>query len=72
MVSRIARILRRHQENEHSDIHKLASDYLDAELDEDKAANVKSHLDMCPPCAAFIETLRTTIRLLSTLGKEKA
>jgi anti-sigma factor RsiW len=40
------------------------SEYLDGEIDEDGCAHVDAHLADCPPCRAFLESLRRTVRLV--------
>ncbi len=46
------------------------SEYLDEELPPDLCARIESHLDDCPPCRAFLESLRNTVRWLDTLPSE--
>ena len=43
------------------------SEYLDEELDPDLCGGVEAHLDGCPPCQAFLESLRRTIDLIGSL-----
>ena len=64
MVARVLGLFGRKREDEHTRTRNLASDYIDGELDADTASSTKSHLDMCPPCRSFFETLRATITLL--------
>jgi RNA polymerase sigma-70 factor (ECF subfamily) len=40
------------------------SEYLDGELDPGMCAEVEEHLGGCPPCEAFLESLRRTVALL--------
>jgi anti-sigma factor RsiW len=40
------------------------SDYLDRDLDPDTCARIERHLDDCPPCKAFLESLRRTVDLV--------
>ena len=42
------------------------SEYLDGELSETTCAGVEDHLGDCPPCRAFLESLRRTVRLVET------
>ena len=49
------------------DVFGRLSDYLDEELDSDRFRRVTEHLDDCPPCQAFCESLRRTIALLGTV-----
>lgn len=43
------------------DIFARLSDYLDDELDADFCARLEEHMDDCPPCRAFLESLRRTV-----------
>ena len=78
MVSRIVSIFRRKdREPDCDEVRDISSDYIDGELDEGelderRAGRVKSHLDGCAPCNAFIRTLRATINLLRSTPKEQA
>lgn len=40
-------------------------DYLDGQLPEDQAAVFEKHLEMCPPCKAYLETYRKSVDLTS-------
>ena len=53
-------------------VRDLSSDYIDGELDGSRVEQVKSHLEKCGPCTAFINTLRATIRLLRGMPKREA
>ncbi len=44
---------------------KLSSAYLEEELPPQKYSAIQSHLARCAPCRAFIETLASTIGMLS-------
>ncbi len=72
MVSRISRLFRRDDENEHVKARGFASDYIDGDLDEEAAKGVESHLAICPPCTAFFETLKATVKLLGSQTKKDA
>lgn len=50
---------------EHPD--RLLSAYLDGELPPDERARVRAHLDGCPVCAARLEELAATARLVAAL-----
>ncbi|MFQ5450531.1 MAG: anti-sigma factor family protein [Nitrospinaceae bacterium] len=48
----------------------LLSDYLDGELNPKTSADLEEHFQDCPPCIAFLNTLRSTTDLArDTLGK---
>jgi RNA polymerase sigma-70 factor (ECF subfamily) len=44
-------------------IFALLSEYLDHELPEDLCREIEAHIADCPPCVAFVESLRKTIEL---------
>lgn len=41
----------------------LLSEYLDAELPAETCDQIAAHLENCPPCVAFMESLRKTVEL---------
>lgn len=43
------------------------SEYLDGELEAGLCADLEDHLDDCPPCRAFLQSLRRTIDLTRDL-----
>ncbi|GAC1358826.1 MAG: hypothetical protein NVS3B10_24120 [Polyangiales bacterium] len=43
-------------------IEELLSSYVDGELDNATAQSLELHLQMCPPCAAFLRTFTATKR----------
>ena len=53
------------------DVVELVSDYLDGALDEDRRADVEAHLADCDGCTAYLEQIRTTIRLTGMLAEEQ-
>jgi hypothetical protein len=57
-------------------IHELVrgqlSDYLDDALAESDRRRVEGHLAACPPCTAYLNTLRATVRALGVLPAPKA
>ena len=72
MVSRVLRFLMRRNIEDCKEVRGLASDYIDDDLEQVVRDRVKSHLDWCPPCNAFVRTLRTTVGLLKAAPKAKA
>ncbi len=46
------------------------SEYLDGELDEAFCSEVEAHLEDCPSCRDFLESLRRTVGLLGRLPAE--
>ena len=55
-----------------TEVRESSSDYIDGELPRSYAGRIRSHLDSCPPCDAFVRTLRATVGLLRSLPKERA
>ena len=47
------------------DTRQLSSDYLEENLPPKKLAAIQSHLSNCGPCRAFVDTLASTIGMLS-------
>ena len=43
------------------------SDYLDGEVPAEIRAEIEGHLGACPPCEAFLESLRRTVGLVRDL-----
>lgn len=37
------------------------SEYLDGELDPEMCSRLEGHIEDCPPCVAFLESLRRTV-----------
>ena len=54
------------------EVHKLSSDYLEEDLAPPKRSAFLAHLDNCGPCRAFVDTLATTIGILSRFPKMSA
>jgi anti-sigma factor RsiW len=46
---------------------ELVTAYLDGALPADVRAAFEAHLAECPGCAAYLEQMRTTIRILAGL-----
>ena len=73
MVSRLIDMLRGgNRELDCPRVRELSSDYIDGELDQPRAKKVRSHLDWCRPCRAFVNTLRATVNLLRATPKSQA
>jgi anti-sigma factor RsiW len=45
------------------EIFALLSEYLDRELPEEICREIDAHIAGCPPCVAFVESLRKTVEL---------
>ncbi len=73
MVSHLGRLFgRSKKEDEHAQVRRLSSDYIDCELDQEAVNTVEGHLAWCPPCEAFIATLRATVGLLGSSEMRQA
>jgi anti-sigma factor RsiW len=53
------------------EIFARLSEYLDDELDPGFCDRVEGHLEDCPPCQAFLESLRRTVGLVGSLPRAK-
>ena len=51
------------------EVRRLSSEYLEEELPPRKYSAIQFHLSRCGPCKAFVETLASTIGLLSRLPR---
>lgn len=49
------------------EIFSQLSEYLDGELDPGLCDRMQGHLDDCPPCRAFLDSLRRTVRAIRDL-----
>jgi anti-sigma factor RsiW len=47
-------------------IEQLLSSYVDGELDAHTSQHLELHMQMCPPCAAFLRTFLATKRCTRT------
>ncbi len=73
MPLRIPRLFRRRRidpDCEH--VRNVSSEFIDGELSEAEEARVTAHTGWCPPCDAFINTLRATVSLLRAAPKREA
>ena len=55
-----------------NEVRKLSSDYLDEDLAPTKRSVIQAHLSNCGPRRAFVDTLASTIGLLSRIPKVSA
>ena len=53
------------------DIFARLSEYIDGELDVDLCSRLEEHMDDCPPCLAFLESLRRTVGLTRQLPDQE-
>jgi anti-sigma factor RsiW len=56
----------------HELVREQLSDYLDDALGESTRRRIDGHLAGCPPCVAYLGTLRVTVRGLQQLPAAKA
>jgi anti-sigma factor RsiW len=47
------------------------SEYLDGELDPEICSGIEDHMGDCPPCQAFLESLRRTVNLVRDLPDQE-
>ena len=52
------------------EIVELLTEYVEGALPADRRARVEAHLSGCAGCTAFLEQLRTTVRLVGHLADE--
>jgi predicted anti-sigma-YlaC factor YlaD len=48
------------------EVRAASSDYIDEDLGERQRARIDSHLEKCPLCRAFINTMLATVNLLKS------
>ena len=63
---------RKRREDEHVEVRNLSSDYIEGDLDQETEDRINAHLEWCPPCRTFIETLRATVKLLGLSKRQQA
>ncbi|PLX41425.1 MAG: hypothetical protein C0608_05680 [Deltaproteobacteria bacterium] len=52
------------------EILEKLSEYIDEELDPSMCDEIDEHMGDCPPCVAFMNTLKKTVKLYNTSGDE--
>ncbi|MCH8107386.1 MAG: zf-HC2 domain-containing protein [Chloroflexi bacterium] len=65
MVFRLLSKIFRRNEVDCKETRRSSSDYLDETLPPRKLAAIQNHLSNCGPCRAFVDTLASTIGILS-------
>ena len=63
MISRLVRLFSR-RELDCGEVRAASSDFIDGDLSGAESSRIRSHLERCGPCAAFVRTLRATIDML--------
>ncbi len=61
----------RRNDSEHVKVRSLSSDYLEGNLSSSLGERVRTHLEKCGPCTAFVNGLSATIRMLSNMGEKE-
>jgi hypothetical protein len=56
----------------HELVREQLSEYLDGSLGESERRRIDGHLAGCPPCVAYLDTLRVTVRGVQQLPPAKA
>ena len=54
------------------EVRQRSSDYLEEELPPSKLAAIRTHLNNCGPCRSFVDTLASTIGILSRFPRSSA
>ena len=49
---------------------ELVTDWSEGALDENIRAEVEEHINICPPCAEYVEQMRMAVRLLRGVEQE--
>lgn len=52
------------------EILEKLSEYIDEEIDPKICDDIEKHMEGCSPCIAFLNTLKKTVKLYNTAGKE--
>ena len=52
------------------EVVEIVTDYLDGALTPEDRARMDAHLEACPPCALYVEQIRTTRRLAAEAEAE--
>ena len=52
------------------EVVRLVSDYLEGALTQPEAARFEAHIVMCDGCAAYLDQMRETIRLVGQLPEQ--
>ena len=71
MISRLVRLFRG-RELDCGEVRAAASEFIDGDLSTKESSRIRSHLERCGPCTAFVETLRATIEMLRSTASSGA
>lgn len=72
MVSRIVNFFRKDADVGCVDARNSASDYIDDDMEPALGRRIRAHLEKCPPCLSFFNTLRATVGLLRKMESRQA
>ena len=53
-----------------SELVELVTDYLEGRLEPAEVARFEAHLEVCPPCAVYLDQMRLTLRALGRIPEE--
>ena len=71
MISRLVRLFSR-RELDCNEVREASSDFIDDELSSAESSRIRSHLERCGPCTAFVNSLKTTIGMLRSTATSGA
>ena len=54
------------------DLVELVTDYLEGVVDEERRTTIEAHLQLCEPCATYVEQMRATKRNLGHVPVQEA
>lgn len=57
----------RHGIEECKELFERLSEYIDGELPQDLCSHIEGHMEDCPPCVAFLRSLRQAVDLVGDL-----
>jgi anti-sigma factor (TIGR02949 family) len=53
------------------DMFALLSEYLDQELEPQSCEEIERHLEHCPPCIEFVESLKRSVKVCRDCGGQE-
>ncbi|MBL8233549.1 MAG: zf-HC2 domain-containing protein [Bryobacterales bacterium] len=53
------------------EIFEMLSQYLDRELPAEVCDCMETHIEACPPCVEFVQTLEKTVRICRTMQAQR-
>ncbi len=58
-----------HDHGDCRELFDLISPFLDRELDESTCEEIMRHMEACPPCQRYVESMRATREVLHRMGE---